>query len=94
MLQVESITAITNIPRLARAGVDCISWGPADLSFDRESLPHHPLSVSDDACVEYAAKACREAGVKLMVRNYDPKLREKYIGMGATVLLESPRQKP
>ena len=90
-LQVESIQAICNIPRLVRPGVDCISWGPADLSFDREANPHHPLSVSDDACVEYAIKALEGTGAKLMIRNYDWNLREKYIGMGATVLLESPK---
>ena len=90
-LQVESIQAICNIPRLVRPGVDCISWGPADLSFDREANPHHPLSVSDDACVEYAVKALEGTGAKLMIRNYDWNLREKYIGMGATVLLESPK---
>ena len=91
MLQVESIQAITNIPRLVREGVDCISWGPADLSFDREANPRHPLAVSDDDCVEYAVQVCADAGVRLMVRNYDWKLREKYIDMGVTVLLESPK---
>lgn len=92
MLQVESIQAISNIPRLARAGVDCISWGPADLSFDREANPNHLLAVSDDACMAYAVQNCVDAGVKLMDRNYDWKLRQKYIDMGATVLLESPKQ--
>ena len=91
MLQVESIQAITNIPKLVRKGVDCISWGPADLSLDREAHPHHPLAESDDACIEYAVKACNDAGVRLMVRNYDWKLRDKYLEMGATVLLESPK---
>lgn len=91
MLQVESIQAITNIPRLVREGVDCISWGPADLSFDREANPEHPLAESDDKCIEYALKMCDASGVKLMVRNYDYKLRDKYLEMGATVLLEAPR---
>ena len=91
MLQVESIQAITNIPRLNRDGVDCISWGPADLGLDRAEYPDHPLAVSDDAAIEYAAKACAQAGVKLMIRNYDYMLREKYIDIGATVLLESPK---
>jgi 2-keto-3-deoxy-L-rhamnonate aldolase RhmA len=91
MLQVESIQAICNIPRLIRPGVDVISWGPADLTFDREANPNHPLSVSDDACVEYAVKALEGTDTKLMIRNYDWKLRDKYIEMGATVLLESPK---
>jgi 2-keto-3-deoxy-L-rhamnonate aldolase RhmA len=91
MLQVESIQAICNIPRLIRPGVDLISWGPADLTFDREANTNHPLSVSDDACVEYAAKVLEGTDTKLMIRNYDWTLRDKYIEMGATVLLESPK---
>lgn len=91
MLQVESIQAITNIPMLVRDGVDCISWGPADLSLDREAHPHHPLSESDDAAFIYAVKVAKDVGVKLMFRNYDWKLREKYLEMGATVLLELPK---
>ena len=91
MLQVESIQAIVNIPRLAREGVDAISWGPADLGLDRSELPHHPLAESDDAAIEYASKVCADSGVKLMIRNYDWKLRQKYIDMGATILLEAPK---
>ena len=90
-LQVESIQAICNIPRLVRPGVDCISWGPSDLSFDREANPLHPLAVSDDACVEYAVKALDGTGAKLVIRSYDWNLREKYFGMGATVLIERPK---
>ena len=91
MLQVESIQAITNIPTLAREGVDCISWGPADLSLDREAHPHHALAESDDVALEYAVKVANDVGVKIMVRNYDWKLRDKYLEMGATVLLELPK---
>ncbi len=91
MLQVESIQAITNIPTLVREGVDCISWGPADLSLDREAHPHHALAGSDDAALEYAVKVANDAGVKVMYRNYDWKLREKYIEAGVTVLQELPR---
>ena len=91
MLQFESIQAIVNIPRLVRKGVDCISWGPADLGLDRAEHPHHPLAESDEAAIKYASKVCCESGVKLMIRNYDWKLRQKYLDMGATVLLESPK---
>ncbi len=90
-LQLESIQAISNIPRLARTGVDCFSWGPADLSFDREENPHHPLAESDDACVRYAAKLLEETDARLVIRSYDWKLRQKYIDMGATVLIELPK---
>jgi len=90
-IQVESIQAICNIPMLAAPGVDCISWGPSDLTIDRNLNPHHPLAVSDDACVEYAVKALEGTGAKLAYRSYDFNLRDKYIGMGATVLLERPK---
>ena len=91
MLQVESIGAIENIPNLAKSGIDCVSWGPNDLAFDREANPDHPLSESDEVCVEYAVNACNQAGIRLMIRNNDHSQREKYIEMGATVLLENPR---
>lgn len=91
MLQVESVQAIVNIPKLHREGVDCISWGPADLAIDRSKHPHHPIAESDDAAVDYASKVCKDSGVKLMIRNYDWKLRQKYIDMGVSVLLERPK---
>ena len=91
MLQLESISAIENIPNLAKSGIDCVSWGPNDLAFDREANPEHPLSASDEVCVEYAVNACNQAGIRLMIRNNDHSQREKYIEMGATVLLENPR---
>ena len=91
MLQIESISAIENIPNLAKSGIDCVSWGPNDLAFDREANPEHPLSASDEVCVEYAVNACNQAGIRLMIRNNDHSQREKYIEMGATVLLENPR---
>jgi 2-keto-3-deoxy-L-rhamnonate aldolase RhmA len=90
-LQVESLQAISNIPRLVRPGVDCISWGPADLSFDREANPKHPLAVSDDACVQHAVKLLEGTDAELLVRSYDWKLRQKYQDMGVTNLLESPK---
>ena len=90
-LQVESIRAICNIPQIAAPGVDCISWGPSDLAIDRSLNPNHPLSVSDDACVAYAVKALQGTGAKLAMRSYDWTLRDKYVGMGAVVLLERPK---
>ena len=47
--------------------------------------------MSDDACVEYAVKALAGTGAKLAIRSYDWNLRDKYTGMGVTVLLERPR---
>ena len=90
-LQVESLPAISNIPKLALSGIDCISWGPADLSFDRESNPHHPLSISDQACIDHAFKLLENSHAQLVLRNYNWRERDKFIDMGAKVILERPK---
>ncbi|MBI4306929.1 MAG: hypothetical protein HY678_11480 [Chloroflexi bacterium] len=89
-MQIESINAVTNARKLAKRGVDCLSWGPADLSFSREANPQHPLKTDDD-CVRYTVKVLEGTGVRLCVRSYDPNLRNKYRDLGATVLLERPK---
>ena len=48
-LQIESLSAVTRAKSLAKKGVDCLSWGPADLSFDREANQEHPLKTDDDS---------------------------------------------
>lgn len=90
-LQVESLQAISNIPKLALPGIDCISWGPADLAFDRESNPHHPLSISDQACIDHAFKLLEDSHAQLVLRNYNWRERDKFIDMGAKVILERPK---
>lgn len=89
-MQIESISAVTNAHKLAKAGVDCLSWGPADLAFNMEAQPNHPFQ-SDDDCVRYVLRQLADTDVKLAYRNYDPALRNKYVDMGITVLLERPR---
>ena len=89
-MQIESINAATNARSLAKPGVDCLSWGPADLSFNREANPDHPFQTDDD-CLRYVLQQLNGSDVKLCYRNYDPKLRSKYLDMGMTVLLEAPQ---
>lgn len=89
-MQIESINSVTHARQLAKKGVDCLSWGPADLSFSREANPHHPLKTDDD-CVKYVVKVLEGSGTRLCVRSYDPALRNKYRDMGVTVLLERPK---
>ena len=55
-MQIESIEAVTHARYLAKPGVDCLSFGPADLTFSIESHPNHALQTVD-ACVEYVARA-------------------------------------
>jgi 2-keto-3-deoxy-L-rhamnonate aldolase RhmA len=89
-LQIESLHAITRAAEIALPGVDCLSWGPADLSFNREANPEHPLQTDDD-CVEYTLKVLKGTDTKLLIRSYDPNLRNKYRDMGVTMLLERPK---
>ena len=89
-LQIESVEAITKCHKLAIPGVDVLSWGPADLSFSRESHPNHSLQTDDD-CVRAVVKHLKDSGTRLAYRNPDPGNRAKYIDMGVTVLLERPK---
>ena len=89
-MQVESLRSVTGARELARPGVACLSWGPADLSFDRERHPEHPLKTDDD-CVKHVLKLLEGSDTRLCVRSYDPGLRNKYRDMGVTVLLERPK---
>jgi 2-keto-3-deoxy-L-rhamnonate aldolase RhmA len=89
-LQIESIEAITKARKLAKPGVDCLSFGPSDLSFSLEAHPEHPFKTVDD-CVRHVVQQLQGMATKVCFRNYTPDLRDKYIKMGVTVLLERPR---
>lgn len=89
-LQMESIDAVTNARKLAMPGVDCLTWGPLDLSFSMEAYPQHWLKTVDD-CVRHVLKQLEGTNVRISFRSYDPELRNKYIDMGVTVLMERPK---
>ncbi len=86
-MQIESINAVTQAGAFAKAGVDCLSWGPADLQFNLEAHPNHPFQTDDD-CLRHVLKQLDGSDVKVAYRTYDPALRNKYLDMGVTVLLE------
>ena len=86
-MQIESIEAVTHARQLAKPGVDCLSFGPADLTFSIESHPNHALQTVD-ACVEYVAKALEGTTTAVCFRNGSPSTRQKYADMGVTVFLE------
>ena len=88
-MQIESVEAITKARMLAKPGVDCLSFGPADLTFSLEAHPDHPFRTVDD-CVSHVVQQMRDSEVAVCFRNYDPALRQKYRDMGVTVLLERP----
>jgi len=90
MIQIETLNAINNIPNFSLDGVDCFSWGPADLSIDRKLHPEHPFAKTDEAAIEHAVKLSNDNGKKLCIRSYDKTLRNRYFDMGATILMEVP----
>lgn len=89
-LQMETIRAVTQARKLIKPGVDCLTWGPADLSFDLEAHPEHPFRSVDD-CLRHVLKQLEGTDVRISFRNYTPDLRNKYIDMGVTVLMERPK---
>jgi len=89
-MQLETLRAVTNARQLAKRGVTCFTWGPADLSFDIEGHPHHPLKTVDD-CVRHVLEQIQGLDTKISFRNYTPDLRDHYREMGVTVFMERPR---
>ena len=89
-LQIETLQAATNARQLGKPGVDCFTWGPADLSFDLEAHPDHPLKTVDD-CLLHVLKQLEGTDIKVSFRNGTPDQRDKYREMGVTVFMERPR---
>ena len=89
-IQMESLRAVTTASKLAIEGVDCLTWGPNDLLYDMEGHPNHPIQTVDD-CVKHALDQLQGTQTRISFRSYDHKLRNKYIDMGVTVLMEHPK---
>ncbi len=70
--------------------IDCLTWGPADLSFDMEAHPHHPFQTVDD-CLRHVQQQLEGTRVRISFRNGTPDQRQKYIDMGITVFMERPQ---
>lgn len=86
-MQVESVQATTNARKLGKPGVDCLSFGPADLSFSLEGNANHPFKTVDD-CVRYVVRQLEGTTIRACFRSGTPDQRSKYTEMGVTVLLE------
>jgi len=85
-MQIESINAVTNARKLAKPGVDCLSFGPSDLSFSIESYPNHSLQTVDD-CALHVAEQLKGTGVAVCLRGVAAENRDRYIDMGITMFL-------
>jgi hypothetical protein len=55
-----------------------------------EAHPQHPFRSVDD-CLRHVIQQLEGTGVRMNFRNYSPDLRNKYIDMGVTVLMERPK---
>ena len=84
-MQLESIQAVTNARKLAKPGVDCLSWGPADMSFNIEGHPEHPFRTIDD-CLRHVLKQLEGSEARVVFRCSEDQ-RDKYAEMGVTVFL-------
>ena len=84
-LQLESVDAVINCRRLAREGVDVLTFGPNDLLFDIERY-HNPPFRSVEECVRHVAKEMEGTSVAVSLALLDPSEQDKYIDMGLTVL--------
>ncbi len=89
-MQIESVDGVTNARRLAKPGVDCLTWGSVDLGFSLKGYPEHPFKTDDD-CVRHVLKQLEGSDTVLCYRSHTPDRRQKYIDMGVTVLMEVPR---
>ena len=88
-LQIESLAAVLNAHQLAREGVDCLSFGPSDLSFDIEAHPNPPYATVEE-CVGAVADSVRGTQTALCYRTGSPDLRQQFADLGVTVFLERP----
>ncbi len=90
-LQLESVNAVKNCRSFAKPGVDCLSFGPADLSFSLENSPIHNFKSIED-CVQFTVNELEGTSTSVCFRN-DLGTRQLYLDLGVTVLLETPKGK-
>ena len=86
-MQLESVQAVEKVFCLAKDGVDCVSFGPTDLSFDLSYHPHPRLKTVDD-CVRQVVRTLEQVPVAVCFRSYGPDRRQQYLDMGVGVILE------
>ncbi len=91
-MQIESVEATTRAHLWAERwpGVDCVSIGPTDMTFNIKSHPNHALQSVDD-CIGYLGKSLEGTRLRICHRNGTPETREKYADLGVTVFLERPQ---
>ena len=84
-IQIESVEAVTNVRKLAKPGVNVVTFGPKDLAFSLEDHPEYPLRSVDD-CIRNVAAQLEGTGIRLALGvATEPEERDKYLEMGITL---------
>ena len=86
-MQIESLLAVTRAREMAGLGADVLSWGPNDLTFNREAHPDHPLKTDDD-CIKQVIASLEGTETTLCLRTYSEEQMAKYSEFGATMFLD------
>lgn len=86
-MQIESLSAIMQARQMAELGADVLSWGPNDLTFNREAHPDHPLKTDDD-CIKQVITSLQGTETTLCLRTYGEEQMAKYSEFGATMFLD------
>ena len=85
VIQLESVEAVINARKLAKPGIDLLAFGPNDLRFSMESLPHSPFKTVDE-CIRHVLEQVRDSTVQVSLGVSTAEERDKYVEMGVTVL--------
>ena len=88
-IQLESVEAVINAGKLAKPGVDLLAFGPNDLRFSMESLPHSPFKTVDE-CIRHVLEQMKDSTVQVSLGAATEEERDRLIGMGVTVLQVAP----
>ena len=88
-IQLESVEAVINARKLAKPGIDLLAFGPNDLRFSMESLPHSPFKTVDE-CIRHVLEQMRDSSVQVSLGAANAEERDKFIEMGVTVLQVAP----
>ena len=88
-LQLESVEAVINAGKLAKPGVDLLAFGPNDLRFSMESLPHSPFKTVDE-CIRHVLEQMKDSTVQVSLGATTVEERDRLIEMGVTVLHVAP----
>ncbi len=86
-MQIESLLAVTRAREMADLGADVLSWGPNDLTFNREAHPDHSLKTDDD-CIKHVLDLLQGTETTLCLRTYSEEQMAKYSEFGATMFLD------